>query len=180
MRTVAVLLDGRLEVAVGSITEFRGDAVVNAANSGLLGGGGVDGAIHAAAGPELLAECRRLRDGPLREGLPTGRAVVTGAGLLPVRGIIHTAGPVWAGGGRGEAALLASCYSESLSAARGRGYRTVAFPAVSTGIYGYPKEEAARIAFESIERFLADGGLPERVTLVFFSESDASVFLRSR
>lgn len=180
MRTVALLLEGRIEVAVGSITEFRGDAVVNAANSGLLGGGGVDGAIHAAAGPELLAECRRLRNGPLRQGLPTGKAVVTGAGRLPVRAVIHTVGPVWAGGGRGEEALLASCYTESLAAARRRGFRTVAFPAVSTGVYGFPKEEAARIAFESIEGFLSDGGLPERVTLVFFSDSDASVFLRSR
>ncbi len=175
MRVVGTRMGGRIEVAVGSITEFRGDAIVNAANSGLLGGGGVDGAIHAAAGPELLAECRRLREGPLRDGLPVGKAVATGAGRLPVKAVIHTVGPVWSGGGRGEADLLASCYTECLSLARDRGYRTIAFPAVSTGVYGYPKDRAARVALESIVGFLSAWDLPERVTLVFYTDGDAGI-----
>ena len=180
MKTVAVLMDGRIEVAVGSITEFRGDAIVNAANSGLLGGGGVDGAVHAAAGPELLAECRSLRAGLYKDGLPAGKAVITGAGRLPVKAIIHTVGPVWHGGDRGEAELLASCYSECLSLARKRGYRMIAFPSISTGVYGYPKDKAARKVHETVARFLSDGDLPERVTLVFYTEFDARIFLGLR
>ena len=179
MRRITELYEGRLEVAVGSITEYRGDAIVNAANSGLLGGGGVDGAIHAAAGPELLEECRRLRSGALKEGLPTGQAVATGAGRLAVRAVIHTVGPVWRGGTQGEPGLLESCYSECLSLARDRGYRTIAFPAISTGVYGYPKEEASKVADHTISLFLKDNALPDRVTLVFYSESGAAAFLSS-
>lgn len=177
MRTIAQLLSGRLEVVVGSITDFPGDALVNAANSGLLGGGGVDGAIHAAAGPELLAECRALRSGPLRDGLPAGKAVATTAGRLSVRAVIHTVGPVWHGGSRGESGILASCYAESLALAGERGFRSVAFPAISTGVYGYPKQDAAGIAYREIGKFLAENRLPERVVLVFFSEADAKLFL---
>ena len=177
MKTVAAFIDGRLKIAVGSITEFDGDAIVNAANSGLLGGGGVDGAIHAAAGPDLLRECRAIRTETLPDGLPAGQAVATGAGRLKARVVIHTVGPVWHGGSRGEPELLSSCYSESLSLARERGLHSVAFPAISTGVYGYPKEKAASIAFSAISEFLEKNRVPELIVLVFYSEKDANIFL---
>lgn len=177
MRQREALLGGRLIVAVGDITAFDGAAIVNAANSGLLGGGGVDGAIHRAGGPEILAACRRLRDGVLRDGLPTGEAVATTAGRLRARSLIHTVGPVWAGGNRGEARLLASCYAKSLALAAEMGCESIAFPAISTGVYGYPRTKAARVAFDAISAFLAANALPLTVWLVFHSDDDASVFL---
>ena len=179
MERVASLLDGRLEVAVGDITTFVGDAIVNAANSSLLGGGGVDGAIHRAAGPRLLAECRALRAGPLSGGLPTGHAVATGAGRLGIRRVVHTVGPVWSGGGDGEPGLLASCYRECLRVAREEGLHSIAFPAISTGVYGYPKKAAAAVAYSALESFLAANGLPRSVVLVFFTKGAAEDFLDS-
>lgn len=138
-----------LTLVRGDITEQNVDAVVNAANSSLLGGGGVDGAIHRRGGPEILAECRRLRETRYPGGLPTGRAVATTAGRLPARWVVHTVGPVWSAG-EDRSALLASCYRESLRVADDLGARTVAFPAVSTGIYGWPMDDGARIAVDTV------------------------------
>ncbi|MFD9206352.1 O-acetyl-ADP-ribose deacetylase [Streptomyces sioyaensis] len=138
-----------LTVVQGDITEQTVDAVVNAANSSLLGGGGVDGAIHRRGGPEILAECRALRDGHYGGGLPTGQAVATTAGRLPARWVVHTVGPVFSQR-EDRSALLASCYRESLRVADELGARTVAFPAISTGVYGWPMEDAARIAVETV------------------------------
>lgn len=174
-----ILLEGRLVVTTGDITTLEVDAIVNAANSTLLGGGGVDGAIHRAAGPELLAECRELRRTRLPAGLPTGEAVVTGAGRLPCHYVIHTVGPVWHGGARGEAAKLARCYRRSLEEAARLKLATIAFPAISTGAYGYPKENAARVAFNTVRDFCGESLRPETVHFVFFSPDEAAVFLRS-
>ena len=172
-----IFLGGRLRVAVGDITAFEGDAIVNAANSGLLGGGGVDGAIHRAAGPELLDECRALRESTYPEGLPPGYAVATGPGRLPLSAIVHTVGPVWHGGADDEEDLLRSCYRTCLGLANDHGYRTIAFPAISTGVYGYPLGEASRVAGVEVEDWLAAHELPSVVTLVFYSPGDADVFL---
>jgi len=179
MKTIRPYLYGRVEVAVGDITLYDGDAIVNAANSALAGGGGVDGAIHRAAGPELSAECRALRMGSLPDGLPTGRAVATGAGRLAVRGVIHAVGPIWRGGTADESRLLASAYTEALSIAEARGWDRVAFPAISTGVYGYPKALAARVAFEAVSSYLAARDRPRLVSLVFFSQADAEAFMAS-
>lgn len=179
MKSVGTFLDGRLIVAVGDITLFEGNAIVNAANSGLLGGGGVDGAIHRAGGPSILAECRALRAGPLKSGLPAGEAVATGAGALRAGRVIHTVGPVWQGGGRGEAAALASCYRRCLEIAAAENLAVIAFPAISTGVYGYPKAEAARVAFDALREFAATHPIPREIWLVFFSESDANTFLEA-
>lgn len=156
----------------GDITEQTVDAVVNAANSSLLGGGGVDGAIHRKGGPEILAECRELRDGRYPEGLPTGRAAATTAGRLPARWVIHTVGPVWS---RSEdrSALLASCYRESLRVARELGAGTVAFPAVSTGVYGWPLEDGARIAVSAVRE---EGEGLEEVRFVLFDQRSYDTF----
>ncbi len=153
-----------IRIILGDLTQQAVDAVVNAANSSLLGGGGVDGAIHRAAGPELAQECRMLH------GCRTGEAKVTGGYRLPARWVIHTVGPVWQGGQAGEDTLLASCYRESLKIARDRELRTVAFPAVSTGVYRFPVHRAARIAAAETAAFLAATPLPERVIMVCFGD----------
>ncbi len=152
----------RLQVVEGDLTRQHVDAIVNAANTTLLGGGGVDGAIHRAAGPELLAECRTLG------GCPTGQARLTRGYRLPARWVIHTVGPVWQGGGRGEAELLASCYRRSLELAAAQGARTIAFPAISTGAYGFPPEPAARIAAAECKAFLEQDPTGLKVVLVCF------------
>lgn len=162
---------GRVEIVQGDITRLKVDAIVNAASSSLLGGGGVDGAIHRAAGPGLIEECRRLG------GCGTGEAKITAGHGLPARFVIHTVGPVWQGGGSGEAALLASCYRNSLELARSRGFQSVAFPAISTGTFGFPMEEACRVALREVRAFLAPHDVPRRVLLVFFSRSGCETCL---
>ena len=142
-----------LKLLKGDITKTHSDAIVNAANSSLLGGGGVDGAIHRAGGPEILAACREIRN--RQGGCKTGEAVYTTAGRLPARYVIHTVGPVWNGGTQGEPEELASCYRESLRIADALGCRTVAFPNISTGIYGYPKQAAARVAVQTVRDYAA-------------------------
>ncbi|TGQ52177.1 O-acetyl-ADP-ribose deacetylase [Mesorhizobium sp. M1C.F.Ca.ET.193.01.1.1] len=163
----------RIRVHTGDITKLAVDAIVNAANSSLLGGGGVDGAIHRAAGPELDAECRALN------GCNTGDAKLTRGYRLPARYVIHTVGPVWHGGGRGEAKLLACCYRRSLEIARAQGCQMVAFPAISTGIYGYPKDEATGIAVETVADFLRQNPAPETVTFCCFDEQVAELYRRA-
>jgi O-acetyl-ADP-ribose deacetylase len=168
---------GRVVVTTGDITLMKVDAIVNAANSSLMGGGGVDGAIHRAGGPAILEECRRLRGGKYPDGLPAGEAVETTGGRLAARFVIHTVGPVWRGGSSGETAVLAQCYTKSLALAGRLGVSTLAIPAISTGIYGYPRELAARTAWDAVTAFLESHDLPRTVSLVFYSADDARVFL---
>ncbi len=160
----------RIRLVRGDITECEVDAIVNAANESLLGGGGVDGAIHRAAGPQLLAACRTLG------GCRTGQAKITPAYNLPAKHVIHTVGPIYHGGAEGEAKLLASCYRQSLELAREHKCGSVAFPAISCGVYGYPITDAARIAIDTIRGFLGENNLPARVLLVLFSANDFDAY----
>jgi O-acetyl-ADP-ribose deacetylase (regulator of RNase III) len=165
----------RVTLVRGDITEQEVDAVVNAANSSLLGGGGVDGAIHRRGGPEILAECRRLRAGRYADGLPTGRAVATTAGRLPARWVVHTAGPIWSAS-QDRSEVLRSCYRESLRLADELGALSVAFPAVSAGIYGWPLDDAARIAVGAVR----DTTVPlDEVRFVLFSPEAHAAFTRA-
>jgi O-acetyl-ADP-ribose deacetylase (regulator of RNase III) len=159
-----------LSIHRGDITKLHVDAIVNAANSSLLGGGGVDGAIHRAAGPDLVFECRMLG------GCPTGEARITRGYRLPARHVIHTVGPVWRGGGHGEAERLASCYRNSLALAVKHDIHTIAFPAISCGIYGYPIDDAARIAVSETERFVSEHSSIESVTFVCFEDDVARAY----
>jgi O-acetyl-ADP-ribose deacetylase (regulator of RNase III) len=171
-------LDGRVQVVVGDITKQDVEAIVNAANSSLLGGGGVDGAIHRAGGPEILEECREIRRTRFLEGLPTGEAVITTGGKLSALYVIHTVGPIF-GEQRGkEAELLANCYHNSLTLAVEKNLTSVAFPAISTGVYGYPPDQAAEVSSRTIENFLATDRQLNEVRLVFFQARDAEVFLQ--
>jgi len=152
----------RFELIKGDITVLEVDAIVNAANTSLLGGGGVDGAIHEAAGPDLLDECKKLN------GCATGNAKITGGYRLKAKHIIHTVGPVWGGGHRDEHELLASCYQNSLTLAKEHKIKTIAFPGISTGVYGFPKDQAAMIAINETRRFLKKNDYPEKVIFVTF------------
>jgi O-acetyl-ADP-ribose deacetylase len=159
-------MNTRISVVQGDITELSVGAIVNAGNTSLLGGGGVDGAIHRAAGPQLLEECRTLN------GCPTGEARITKGYRLPATYVIHTPGPVWRGGSRGEPDLLAACYRNSLTLAAQHGAKHIAFPAISTGVYGYPKDQACRIAIREAVEFMKRNAVPEKVVFVCFSRGD--------
>lgn len=169
--------NGRLIVEVGDLTQMEVDAVVNAANSSLMGGGGVDGAIHKAGGPAILEECKSIRKHDYPKGLPTGKAVITAAGEMPAQRVIHTVGPVWNGGDNHEDELLSAAYRNSLDLAAAHALNSIAFPAISTGVYGYPQERAARVALAAIATFLKRNTVPRYIHLVFFSESDRDAFL---
>ena len=160
----------KIEIVEGDITKLKVDAIVNAANSSLLGGGGVDGAIHRAAGPELLKETRKIG------GCPTGEARVSGGYDLPARWVIHTVGPVWKGGGQNEEKLLANCYGNSLSAAVANGAKTLAFPAISTGVYGFPLRRATEIALSETLRFFEQNDSLDRVIFVCFGKEALGIY----
>ena len=168
-----------LEIIKGDITEIEADAIVNAANSTLLGGGGVDGAIHRRGGPKILEECKRLRATEWPDGLPTGCAAITSGGNLKAKHVIHTVGPIWRGGFHEEAKLLKQAYRSSLKLAITYGLKTVAFPSISTGAYGYPVEEASRVAVGAVKDFLEKEDKLERVSFVLFSESNFEVYLKA-
>lgn len=174
---VATAAEGRVSVRVGDLTAQAVDAIVNAANASLLGGGGVDGAIHRAGGPAILEACREIRRTRYPQGLPTGEAVITTGGALPARHVIHTVGPVYGQHDGDEPRLLANCYRNALELAREHGLRTVAFPAISTGIFGYPPDEAARVVSRALGDFLAADDVIAEVRLVFFSRRQADAFL---
>jgi O-acetyl-ADP-ribose deacetylase (regulator of RNase III) len=163
-------LRDRIRIELGDITRLAVDAIVNAANAALLGGGGVDGAIHRAAGPELLAECRTLG------GCPPGEARLTHGYRLPAGHVIHTVGPIWRGGDAGEADILANCYRSCLAIARDRSFGAIAFPAVATGVYGFPREMAARIAVTEIGAHLAGNDRPETVIFACFDEATREAY----
>ena len=180
MEELKRFLNSRVVVKVGDITKEDADAIANAANGSLMGGGGVDGAIHRAGGPEILKECEEIRRTQYPGGLPTGEAVITTAGKMAAKQVIHTVGPVYGRGGKEKAEQLAACFRNSLNLAAEKGLKAIAFPAISTGVYGYPLDEAARVASQAIEKFLANDSLIEEVRLVFFSRSDAEIFLKNQ
>ena len=171
-------LGGRVLIGVADITQLPVDAIVNAANASLLGGGGVDGAIHRAGGPRILEECREIRRSQYPQGLPAGEAIITTGGNLPALHVIHTVGPVYGEHNGAEAQLLAACYENSLKLAASHSLASIGFPAISTGAFRYPRSEAAAIASQAVKRFLAAERSIETVRLVFFSESDKNMFLK--
>src|ERR1700724_3683940 len=177
-KILASFLSGKVEVVTGDITKQDVDVIVNAANSTLLGGGGVDGAIHAKGGPKILEACREIRRTSFPRGLPTGEVVLTTGGQLPARHVIHTVGPITGVGGEPDASKLAACYRNSLALAANHGLHSIAFPAISTGAYGYPADRAAPVVSETIESVLSAGTPVEHVRLVFFKEADAKTFLK--
>jgi len=164
----------RLALVQGDITIQATDAIVNAANSGLMGGGGVDGAIHRAGGPAILEECRKIREKIGR--LPAGKAVITTGGRLKAKYVIHTVGPVWHGGTSGEAELLASAYRESLKLADEKGLKSISFPAISTGAYGYPLEPAARVALQTVLDFMSQDKSLEEVVFVLYDSATYQIY----
>ncbi|MFD0792539.1 O-acetyl-ADP-ribose deacetylase [Mucilaginibacter litoreus] len=167
-------MDTRIEIKKGDITKLQVDAIVNAANSSLLGGGGVDGAIHRAGGKQILDECIAIRN--KQGGCPTGEAVITTGGKLPAQYVIHTVGPVWNGGKRNEAQLLANCYTNSLKTAVDNGIKTIAFPNISTGIYHFPKLQAAEIAVTTVSEFLATNESLKKVIFICFDDENYRLY----
>ena len=166
----------KLKLVQGDITDQETEAIVNAANPSLMGGGGVDGAIHRKGGPRILEECKKIRETEWPEGLPTGKAVITSGGRLKARYVVHTVGPIWRGGNRDEPKLLSNAYRNSLELAVTRGLKTIAFPSISTGAYGYPIEKASRIALETVKNFLEEKNGLEEVRFVLFSKSDLETY----
>jgi len=160
----------------GDITQMETDAIVNAANSSLMGGGGVDGAIHRRGGPKILEECKKIRATEWPQGLPTGKAVVTSGGNLRAKHVIHTVGPVWCGGNHCEPELLAQAYQNSMRLAVAKRLKTVAFPSISTGAYGYPVEDACRVALKAVKEFLEKEDALDEVVFVLFSEQARKVY----
>ena len=171
-------LDGRVIVKVGDITREIVDAIVNAANSTLLGGGGVDGAIHDAGGKQILEECQKIRRDEFPTGLPTGEAVITSGGNLSAKFVIHTVGPIYGRNQDKDATLLANCYKNSLRLAVKNNLETISFPSISTGAFSYPKHEAAKTASRAIKDFLAEDKIIKQINLVFFSSADAEKFVK--
>jgi len=169
----------RVRLVRGDITHMETDAVVNAAKSSLMGGGGVDGAIHRAGGPAILSECMEVRRTMYPDGLPTGEAVITGGGNLKARHVIHTVGPVWRGGGSEDEKLLAAAYRNSLRVAVENELKSIAFPSISTGAYGYPVEKAARTAIAAVKGFIEENPALDEVVFVLFSEQDYEVYSRA-
>ena len=169
----------RIRVVRGDITQVDADAVVNAANPSLMGGGGVDGAIHRVGGPKILEECMAIRRTMYPDGLPTGCAVMTSGGALKARHVVHTVGPIWKGGQQGEAELLQRAYISCLTLALENGLRSIAFPFISTGVYGYPVEEASRVAVGAVRGFLNESGWGGEVIFVAFSDRDYDVYARA-
>ena len=165
----------KLSVTKGDITIFKGDAIVNAANSSLLGGGGVDGAIHRAGGPQILEECKAIVAS--QGGCPTGEAVMTSAGNMPAKYVIHTVGPIWHGGKNKEQEKLANCYKNSLKLAIENNCKTIAFPNISTGVYGYPKKEAAQVSVQTVHKFLQSNPGVEEVIFVCFDDENHQLVL---
>jgi O-acetyl-ADP-ribose deacetylase (regulator of RNase III) len=168
-----------LELVKGDITDQETDAIVNAANSTLLGGGGVDGAIHSKGGPKILEECKRIRSKEWPDGLPTGNAVITTGGNLKAKHVIHTVGPIWRGGVYDEAKHLRRSYWNSLKLAAANGLKTIAFPSISTGAYGYPTAEASRIAIAAVKDYLEKEDKIEKVTFVLFSDRDFDLYAKA-
>ena len=166
-------------LAQGDITEMDTDAIVNAANPSLMGGGGVDGAIHRKGGPKILEECKRIRATEWPNGLPTGKAVITTGGNLKAKYVIHTVGPVWRGGNSGEPELLAEAYRNSLKLAVSKGLKTVAFPSISTGAYGYPIEKACKVALTTVKEFLEKEDKLDKVVFVLFTAHDLEVYKKA-
>jgi O-acetyl-ADP-ribose deacetylase len=175
---LAEYLNGRVNVKFGDITKENVDAIVNAANWTLLGGGGVDGAIHKAGGPDIYQACKKIRETEYPDGLPTGKAVITTGGELEARYVIHTVGPIYGRNQGKDAELLSDCYSNSIALAASEGLRSIAFPAISTGAFGYPKHEAAAVASRAISSALGQFSAIQEVRLVFFSEGDARAFIK--
>jgi O-acetyl-ADP-ribose deacetylase len=169
----------KLQLVKGDITDVEADAIVNAANSTLLGGGGVDGAIHSKGGPQILKECKQIRATTWPDGLPTGVAVVTSGGTLKTKHVIHTVGPIWRGGFYGEEKLLRQAYWNSLKLAVASGFKSVAFPSISTGAYGYPKQEACKVALKAVKDFLVSDDRVEKVVFVLFSELDYEIYVKT-
>lgn len=173
-----IFINGRVEIKFGDITQEETDAIVNAANSTLMGGGGVDGAIHEAAGESLLYECKKIRQTQYPNGLPTGEAVITHGGDLTAKFVIHTVGPIYGSNKGKDAQLLSDCYVNCLRLAAETNIQTISFPSISTGAFCYPKHEAAQVASQAVEDFLSRNSTVEQVFLVFFSQSDAKKFIK--